>query len=93
MALDPTLYPWAHLLKENMTVGSDPGYQTGLYLPLYLIFQCMTPKITAAFNHFSCFRIIHMVNIRIRNRMFHRENALFQFCGIKNIFYRVSESG
>ena len=35
MALDPTLYPWAHLLKENMTVGNDPGYQTGIYLPLF----------------------------------------------------------
>ncbi len=35
MKPDPTLYPWGHLLEEGMTVGTDPGYTPGEYLPLF----------------------------------------------------------
>lgn len=35
MKLDPALYPWAQLVKEGMTVGEAPGYETGSYLDLF----------------------------------------------------------
>lgn len=35
MALDPSLYPWAYLMDDTMTISENPGYAAGEYLSLF----------------------------------------------------------